>query len=100
MGAVVGTGAVAGSLMMAYMSRSPNRGRIQALAGISLGVGLLGYGIASWLGAFVVALVLLFFVGVATDFYSPVNNKLILLHTDRTLIGRDMSSYMMTWSFA
>jgi MFS family permease len=100
MGAVVGTGALAGSLMMAYMSRNPNRGRIQALAGATLGVGLLGYGIASGFGAFVVALALLFVVGIATDFYSTVNNTLILLNTERPLFGRVMSVYMMTWSLA
>jgi hypothetical protein len=100
MGAVVGTGALTGSLMMAYMSRNPNRGRIQALAGATLGVGLLGYGIASGFGAFVVALALLFVVGIATDFYSTVNNTLILLNTERPLIGRVMSVYMMTWSLA
>jgi MFS family permease len=100
MGAVYGTGALVGSLLMAYMSRSPNRGRIQAVAGVSLGVGLFAYGVAAGFNAFVVALVLLFGVGMATDFYSTINNTLILMNTDRALFGRVMSVYMMTWSLA
>jgi MFS family permease len=100
MGAVIGAGALAGSLMMAYLSRSGKKGQIQAVAGVSLGLGLLLFGVASAVHAFIPALVILFFVGVATDFYSTINNTLILLNSDRALFGRVMSLYMMTWSLA
>ena len=100
MSAVIGAGALSGSLMMAYLSRSEKKGQIQTVAGISLGVGILLFGVASGLHAFIPALVILFFVGVATDFYSTINNTLILLNTDRALFGRVMSLYMMTWSLA
>jgi MFS family permease len=100
MSAVVGTGALTGSLLMAYFSRRRDKGRIQAIAGTALGLGLLAFGVASGFQAFVVALVVLFIVGVATDFYSTINNTLILLNTDRALFGRVMSLYMMTWSLA
>jgi MFS family permease len=100
MAATVGAGALAGSLLMAYFSRSRNKGRIQTIAGTGLGIGLLCLGIVSGLQLFVVALVLLFFIGLATDFYSTINNTLILLNTDRALYGRVMSLYMMTWSLA
>jgi len=100
MAAVVGVGALSGSLMMAYFSRSRQKGRIQTIAGITLGVGLVSFGVASGFHAFVVALGVLFIVGVATDFYSTINNTLILLNTDRALYGRVMSIYMMTWSLA
>jgi MFS family permease len=100
MAATIGAGALAGSLLMAYFSRSRNKGRIQTIAGTGLGLGLLCFGIVSGLQLFVVALVLLFFIGLATDFYSTINNTLILLNTDRALYGRVMSLYMMTWSLA
>ena len=100
MASVVGVGALSGSLLMAYFSRSRRKGQIQAIAGTTLGIGLLLFGVASGMKLFVLALVVLFVVGVATDFYSTINNTLILLNTDRALYGRVMSMYMMTWSLA
>jgi len=49
---------------------------------------------------YVAALIVLFFGGVSVDFYSTINNTLIMLNTDRALYGRVMSIYMMTWSLA
>jgi MFS family permease len=100
MASTVGIGALSGSLMMAYFSRSRRKGRIQAIAGTVLGLGLFGFGVASGLKMFVAALAILFVVGVATDFYSTINNTLILLNTERSLYGRVMSMYMMTWSLS
>ena len=100
MSAVVGVGALTGSLLMAYFSRSRRKGRIQAIAGTSLGVSLFLFGVASGLKMFGFALVVLLVVGLATDFYSTINNTLILVNTDRALFGRVMSVYMMTWSLA
>lgn len=100
MAAMVGTGALCGSLLMAYFSRSRRKGRIQSIAGLVLGVGLLAFGIACGFKVFVPSLIILFVVGGATDFYSTINNTLILLNTDRALYGRVMSLYMMTWSLA
>ena len=42
----------------------------------------------------------LFVVGMSNDFYSTINNSLIMLNTDRALYGRVMSIYRMTWSLA
>ncbi|HEX5585284.1 MFS transporter [Gaiella sp.] len=100
MGAMVGAGALAGSLLMAYFARSGSKARIQTVAGTTLGVGLLVYGVLSGLHWFIPALVILFILGAATDFYSTINNTLILLNTERELFGRVMSIYMMTWSLA
>jgi MFS family permease len=98
--AAVGTGALCGSLSMAYFSRSKRKGRIQAIAGTALGLGLFCFGIAGGLKIYPLALVTLFFVGMAGDFYSTINNTLIMLSTERALQGRVMSAYMMTWSLA
>lgn len=100
MGAMVGVGALCGSLLMAYFSRSGSKALIQTIAGTTLGIGLLVYGITSGLQWFIPALIVLFILGAATDFYSTINNTLILLNTDRELFGRVMSIYMMTWSLA
>lgn len=100
MASVVGIGALTGSLMMAYFSRSRRKGQIQAIAGTVLGLGLLLFGVASGLKLFVGALAVLFVVGIATDFYSTINNTLILLNTEKALYGRVMSIYMMTWSLS
>ncbi|HLH72304.1 MAG TPA: MFS transporter [Chloroflexota bacterium] len=100
MSAVVGAGALTGSLLMAYFSRSRRKGRIQAIAGTSLGLGLFLFGVASGVKLFPFALLVLLGVGVATDFYSTINNTLILVNTDRALFGRVMSVYMMTWSLS
>jgi MFS family permease len=98
--AAVGVGALCGSLSMAYFSRSKRKGRIQAIAGTALGISLLCFGIFGGLKLFPLALVALFFVGLSNDFYSTINNTLIMLNTDRALYGRVMSAYMMTWSLS
>jgi MFS family permease len=98
--AAVGVGALCGSLSMAYFSRSKRKGRIQAVAGTALGVALLAFGIFAAFKMFIVALIALFFVGMANDFYSTINNTLIMLNTERALQGRVMSVYMMTWSLS
>ncbi len=96
----VGVGALCGSLSMAYFSRSKRKGRIQAIAGTTLGLGLAAFGALSGLKLFLLALVALFIVGMANDFYSTINNTLIMLNTDRALYGRVMAVYMMTWSLS
>jgi MFS family permease len=96
----IGVGALCGSLSMAYFSRSKRKGRIQAVAGTALGVGLASFGLFSGLHLFPLVLVSLFVVGISNDFYSTINNTLIMLNTDRNLYGRVMATYMMTWSLA
>jgi MFS family permease len=96
----VGVGALCGSLSMAYFSRSKRKGRIQAVAGTTLGLGLASFGLFSGLHLFALSLVALLVVGVSNDFYSTINNTLIMLNTNKALYGRVMSIYMMTWSLA
>jgi MFS family permease len=97
---VVGIGALAGSLSMAYLSRSQRKGMIQAVAGTTLGIGLLCFGLFSWLKLFGLVLASLGVVGASMAFYGTINNTLILANTDRALQGRVMSIYMMTWALA
>lgn len=96
----VGTGAILGSLSMAYFSRSKRKGRIQAVAGTVVGIGLACFGVFSFLNLFPLVLVSLLVVGASMDFYSTINNTLIMLNTEQALYGRVMAIYMMTWSLA
>ena len=96
----IGVGALCDSLSMAYFSKSERKGRIQAIAGTTLGLGLLTFGVFSGFRAFALVLLALFVVGMANDFYSTINNTLIMLNTERALYGRVMSLYMMTWSLS
>jgi MFS family permease len=97
---VVGVGALVGSLTMAYISRYPNKARIQAYTGTLLGLALMLFGICSALRFFAGSLVALFGVGLCLDFDSTINNTLIMLNSDRGYYGRVMSVYMMTFSLA
>jgi MFS family permease len=97
---VVGVGALVGSLTMAYISRNPNRAKIQSYTGTALGLALALFGICAAFHQFVVALVALFLVGLALDFNATINQTLIMLNADRALYGRVMAVYMMTWALS
>ena len=100
MQAVVGIGALVGSLTMAYLSRNPNRARIQAYTGTTLGGALLVFGVCAGLKLFFPALVALFMVGLTLDFNATINQTLIMLNADKALYGRVMSVYMMTFALS
>jgi MFS family permease len=97
---VVGVGALVGSLTMAYISRNPNRARIQAYTGTALGGALMLFGLCAALHQFLVALVALFLVGLTLDFNATINQTLIMLNADRAVYGRVMSVYMMTFALS
>ncbi|MBV9582984.1 MAG: MFS transporter [Chloroflexi bacterium] len=100
MQAVVGVGGLVGSLSMAYLSRNPNRAKIQAYTGTALGLALMLFGICSAFNWFLVSLSALFLVGLSLDFNATINQTLIMLNTERALYGRVMSVYMMTWALS
>ena len=100
MQAVVGVGALVGSLTMAYLSRNPNRVKIQAYTGTALGGALMLFGLCAAFQQYVVSLVALFLVGLTLDFNATINQTLIMLNTERALYGRVMSVYMMTFALS
>lgn len=100
MQAVVGIGGLVGSLSMAYLSRNPNRAKIQAYTGTALGLALVLFGICSAFNWFLISLGALFLVGLTLDFNATINQTLIMLNADRALYGRVMSVYMMTWALS
>ena len=100
MQAVVGIGALVGSLTMAYLSRNPSRAKIQAYTGTALGVALILFGICAAYKLFLLSLVALFLVGLSLDFNATINQTLIMLNAERALYGRVMSVYMMTFALS
>jgi MFS family permease len=100
MQAVVGIGGLVGSLTMAYLSRNPNRAKLQAYTGTALGVALMLFGLCAATGWFLVSLGALFLVGLTLDFNATINQTLIMLNADRGLYGRVMAVYMMTWALS
>src|SRR5712691_3102598 len=97
---VVGIGALVGSLTMAYISRNPNRAKIQAYTGTALGCALALFGLSAAYHLFVLALIALFLVGLTLDFNATINQTLIMLTAERALYGRVMSVYMMTFALS
>jgi MFS family permease len=97
---VVGIGALVGSLTMAYISRNPNRAKIQAYTGTALGGALMMFGLCAAFQQFFLSLVALFLVGLTLDFNATINQTLIMLNADRALYGRVMSVYMMTFALS
>jgi MFS family permease len=97
---VVGVGALVGSLTMAYISRNPNRAKLQAYTGTGLGLALALFGLCAAFQLFLPSLIALFLVGLTLDFNATINQTLIMLNTDRALYGRVMSVYMMTFALS
>jgi MFS family permease len=100
MQAVVGVGGLVGSLSMAYLSKNPNRAKIQAYTGTALGGALMLFGACAAFNWYLISLGALFLVGLTLDFNATINQTLIMLNTDRALYGRVMSVYMMTWALS
>jgi MFS family permease len=100
MQALVGAGALVGSLTVAYYSRTPNKARMQTYSGVALGLSLVMFGLASATHLFALALIALFLVGLVLDFNTTLNQTLIMLNSERRLYGRVTSVYAMTFSLA
>lgn len=92
---MMGVGALAGSLTVAFLSNSPHKSRLQMIGVVGFGVTLTAFALCQ---NFVVSLILLPFVGGLANMYLSLNNTLIMMHTDRNFLGRVLSIYMLTWS--
>lgn len=91
----VGLGAIVGSLLAAFLSERPDKGRMQLGAGLLFGLSLTAFALSQ---SFVLSLGLLIIVGFASQGYLTINRILVMQNTERHLYGRVMSIYMMTWS--
>jgi MFS family permease len=93
----VGIGALTGSLTVASMAQSAKKNFIQGVAGVTFGVALILFSLSP---LYVLSLVLLFGVGLASQGYMTLNNVLLMESTDPAYYGRVMSTYMLTFSMA
>lgn len=92
--AMIGVGALLGSLGAAYFSNSPNMGRAQIICGLGFGLALLAFALSP---IYVVSLGLLLIIGLTSQTYMTINRSLLMLNTDPNLYGRVMSVYVMQW---
>lgn len=93
MNTMLGLGALAGSLTVAWLSDHPQKGRMQAVAAIGFGVAITVFAL---LHHFLAGLVILFGAGILSQIFMALNNTLVMLHADRAVLGRVMGIYMMT----
>jgi len=91
---MIGVGALAGSLALAGMRRGQPRGLILLATTVLSGLTLLA---ASATGIYVVALVVMFFVGIGESGRRAMSAALIMEETDREHQGRVMGVYMMNF---
>ncbi|MCK9229984.1 MAG: MFS transporter [Syntrophales bacterium] len=90
-----GVGAMAGSLIIASLRELKNRGLVQIGLGILFGLSLALFSLVT---SYVLALAVLFVVGIASSSYLALNATLIMENSDRGYHGRVMSIYMLTFS--
>jgi predicted MFS family arabinose efflux permease len=91
-----GLGALAGSIVIAGVDGAPGTmARVQLIAGIVFGIGLLVFGLTPVYGA---ALPILAVVGGASAAYTSINNTLLMSYTPPEYHGRVMGVYMMTFA--
>lgn len=90
-----GVGAIIASVVVAAMSDSPHKARIQIGSGVVFGVMLLAFALSRdyWLSVFLLLLVGFFSTG-----YLTLNRMLVGMQTERAMYGRVMAIYGMTWS--
>ncbi len=97
MSAVVGIGALAGSLFIASYADFKKRGLAQIAMGAAWGVSLMLFGLSQ---SFHVALGTLLFVGLTASAYRSLNNTLVTISTDQEFYGRVMSVQMLGFSLS
>jgi len=95
MAAASGSGALMGSLAVAYLADYPRKALLQLGTGIGFGLAIVGFALSS---SFALSLVFLLLVGMTGNSYLALNNTMIMMETSREFHGRVMSVYMVTWS--
>ena len=91
-----GLGALAGSIVIAGVDGGTGTmARVQLVAGVVFGAGLLALGFTPIFG---LALPLLALIGGASAAYTSINNTLLMSHTPPEYHGRVMGVYMMTFA--
>jgi MFS family permease len=95
--AVVGGGAVAGSLFVASLTNFKYKGLILVFAGIGFGLALALFGIVSNFGAFILSLVILVFVGAFGTAFMALSQAIMLTIAIPEMRGRIAGLFMTTF---
>lgn len=90
-----GAGALAGSLLAAWLADYPRKSMLQTVTGVLFGLSLALFATST---NFVLSSVLLVVVGLASQGYLTINRVLLMLNTETAYYGRMMSIYFMTFS--
>jgi MFS transporter, DHA1 family, staphyloferrin A biosynthesis exporter len=90
-----GVGAIIASVVVAAMSDSPHKARIQIGSGVVFGVTLLVFALSR---DYMLSVILLLLVGFFSTGYLTLNRMLVGMQTERAMYGRVMAIYGMTWS--
>lgn len=91
----VGIGAIASSLVVAYLSDSQRKLLVLISSGVGFGVSLTLFAMS---GSYMMGIGFLVLVGFMSQCFMTMNKTLIMLNTDRQLYGRVMSIYQMGFS--
>jgi MFS family permease len=91
----VGVGAIIGSIIVAGLSDSPHKARMQIASGVAFGIFLCLFALSR---NYALTIVLLLLVGFFSTGYLSFNRMLVGLQTERAMYGRVMAIYGMTWS--
>jgi len=95
--AVVGGGAVVGSLVIASLGDYKHKGRILVGSGLGFGATIVLFAVAASTGSFPLALVTLPLVGASGTAYMALNNALVMTITPPEMRGRVMGLFMTTF---
>ena len=90
----VGLGGLAGTATLALVGSQRNSPTIQLVAGIGLGLGLVGF---SQAGSFPVAVGAMALVGAFSMIFLTINNIMVQVRADEEFRGRVMSLHQLTW---
>lgn len=90
----VGIGAIVGSLATAYLADSSRKALILLGGGFTFGVMLVLFALSP---SYMVAMVFLFLIGIASQGFFTTNRILLMLNTDKAFYGRVVAVYGMTW---
>jgi predicted MFS family arabinose efflux permease len=91
----VGIGAIIGSIIVAYLAKSPNIGKLQMGSGVVFGLSLAMFALSD---TYLLSMAMLVIVGFFSTGYLTFNRVMVGMHSDRAVFGRVMAIYGMTWS--
>jgi MFS family permease len=94
---MVGVGAIAGALLVAFQNKRPHNGRVLLASGIGFGVMLVLFAFVSVNGNFPLSLGVLALTGLCSTAFMALSNVMILTVTPPEMRGRVMGIYVASF---